>query len=452
MRSRRWLRFALPFAVVAGLATMTGVAHVVQQPDPTDASFLSPTSDAGDGARLLADDLTGGGVRVIVSKGSAEAIAAASAAGPATIFVTTPGLMHPTYLNRMTSLPAEVRLVLVAPDATTLTTAGLNVPVLGPRWTAAAPRPGCATDVAVAAGPAAVQRWRYDARGYGGVRCYGDGLVEFTGSPATITLVGAADPFRNDRADEHGNRTLARGLLGRTPSVIWLDLHEREPDPDEGTGQSGEEDERSSGGDPGAEDEGGSGDRSGETGPEQDQAGDPQDGEPGEGEGDGSSAQGGNPVTDSPLARAFPPAVWATLALLALAALALAAASARRLGAPVAEPLPVRVRAAETVRGLGGLYRRAGARSTSLATLQGAARLRLAEHYGLPPDVPADEVAERVAATLGQPVLEVRHVLSGGVEDSDEELARAATTVQNLVRYVTGQQNWQQGPDEGTLT
>jgi hypothetical protein len=144
--------------------------------------------------------------------------------------------------------------------------------------------------------------------------------------------------------------------------------------------------------------------------------------------------------------------VWATLALLALAALALAAASARRLGAPVAEPLPVRVRAAETVRGLGGLYQRAGARSTSLATLQGAARVRLAEHYGLPADVPADEVAERVAATVGQPVLEVRHMLSGGVEDSDEELARAATTVQNLVRFVTGQQNWQQGTDEGNLT
>ena len=78
--------------------------------------------------------------------------------------------------------------------------------------------------------------------------------------------------------------------------------------------------------------------------------------------------------------------------------------------------------------------------------------MRLAEHYGLPPDIPADEVAERVAATLGQPVLEVRHTLSGGVEDSDEELARAATTVQNLVRYVTGQQNWQQGPDEGNVT
>ena len=61
-------------------------------------------------------------------------------------------------------------------------------------------------------------------------------------------------------------------------------------------------------------------------------------------------------------------------------------------------------------------------------------------------------MAEQVAAQTGQPVTEVRHVLGGGVEDSDEELARAATTVQNLVRYVTGQQNWQQAPDEGNVT
>jgi hypothetical protein len=451
MRSHRWLRFALPFAVVAGLATMTGVAHVVQQPDPTDASFLSPTSDAGDGARQLADDLTADGVRVSVHQRSAEAITEAQSGGPATLFVTTPGLVHPSYLDRLASLPSDVRVVLVAPGDTELASAGLDVPVLGPRWTATAPRPGCATDFANAAGPAAVQRWRYDVATYEAVRCYGDALVEFRAVRATMTLVGAADPFRNDRADEHGNRVLARGLLGRAPTVIWLDLHEREPAPDDGTGPpTGPSRPDEGGGDPYDEGEDGSG-RPGDEEQQQEPDGEPQEGEQGEGEGE-AAPSGGNPVTDSPLARAFPPAVWATLALLALAAIALAAASARRLGAPVAEPLPVRVRAAETVRGLGGLYRRAGARSTSLATLQTAARLRLAEHYGLPADVPADEVAERVAATVGQPVLEVRHVLGGGVEDSDEELARAATTVQNLVRYVTGQQNWQQGPDEGKLT
>jgi hypothetical protein len=270
-----------------------------------------------------------------------------------------------------------------------------------------------------------------------------------------MTLVGAADPFRNDRAGEHGNQALAVGLLARAPRVIWLDLHEREPAPE----PTAAPDDPYATDAPGADD-GGSGDEPGEGSPEDDPAGDPEGTDQGGDEGGnqgadqgGADAQGGgNAVTDSPLARAFPPAVWATLALLVLAAITLAAASARRLGAPVAEPLPVRVRAAETVRGLGGLYRRARARGSSLATLQTAARVRLAEHFGLPGDTPVDEVAGRVAAYTGQPVTEVRHVLGGGVEDSDEELARAATTVQNLVRYVTGQQNWQQAADEGNLT
>ena len=444
MRSRRRLRLVLPLGVVAALATMTGVAHVVQQPDPTDASFLSPTSDAGDGARRLADDLTGEGVRVTVRRHSAEAIADAAAGGPVTVFVTTPALVHPYYLDRLATLPPEVRVVMVTPGKAELESAGLDVAVGGPRWTAAAPRPGCATDFATAAGPAAVQRWRYGVANHPAVRCYGDGLVEVRTPRAPMTLVGAADPFRNDRVDEHGNRLLARGLLARTPAVIWLDLHEREPAPDDDTGQPTESGQQEPGGT--GDDTGG--DRPGEDSPQDDHGGDPQAGD----QQGNDSAQGGNAVTDSPLARAFPPAVWATLALLALAALALAAASARRLGAPVAEPLPVRVRAAETVRGLGGLYRRAGARSTSLATLQGAARVRLAEHYGLPADIPPDEIAERVAAAVGQPVIDVRHVLSGGVEDSDEELARAATTVQNLVRHVTGQQHWHHGTDEENVT
>ena len=450
MRSRRWLRFALPLAVVAGFAAVTGLAHVVQQPDPTDASFLSPTSDAGDGARQLAGALTGDGVRLTVRRHSAEAIADAQAGGPVTILVTTPGLVHPAYLDEMATLPDPVRVVLVAPGRAELAAAGLDVDVLGPRWTAAAPQPGCSIDYASAAGPAAVQRWRYGAASVEAVRCYDDGLVELRTGRTAVTLVGAADPFRNDRADEHGNHALARGLLARTPAVIWLDLHEREPAPDpDGTAQPTGPAQSGGDRDGGDEDDadGSRGDQGGEDAPPGEPGGDQ---EGGEAEG-GQARGGGNAVTDSPLARAFPPAVWATVALLALAALALAAASARRLGVPVAEPLPVRVRAAETVRGLGGLYRRAGARSTSLATLQGAARLRLAEHYGLPADVPADEIAEQVAATLGRPVTEVRHVLSGGVEDSDHELARAATTVQNLVRFVTGQHQ-QQGPDEGNVT
>ncbi|MEV8507927.1 DUF4350 domain-containing protein [Actinoplanes sp. NPDC051475] len=439
------LRLIVPFAVVVGLATITGAAHAVQQPDPTDATFLSPTSGEGEGARLLAQGLTGKGVAVDVRASSQEALDSIGTLGDATLFVTAPGLVHPAYLERFAALPPRVRVVLVAPRENELRKAGLDVPVSGPRWTAAAPAPGCAADFAGAAGPAAALRWRYDAAEYAPLTCYDGGLTEFrAGGFAEITLVGAVDPFRNDRADEHGNRALAVGLLSRSPRLVWLDLHEREPapliPPEPSTGQ---------GSDPGDynADQGSTGD-----GDRDDEPAEEPTGTPPTGENEGGGTEGDGTVAGSPLAQAFPPSVWATLALLVLAAVALALASARRLGTPVAEPLPVQVRTAETVRGLGGLYRRARARGTSLATVQSAARTRLADHFDLPPGTPVDELAARVAAYTALPEDDVRHLLGGGVEDSDAELVRAATAVQDLVRSVTGQQNWQQAPDEGNVT
>ncbi|WP_306213155.1 DUF4350 domain-containing protein [Actinoplanes sp. RD1] len=421
---KRRYRALIPFALVAALVTTTVVAHVVQQPDPTDASFLSPTSDAGDGARRLADGLTRLGVSVDVRTSSRDAYEAVGRE-PATVFVTTPGLVDPENLRELTQLPSRVRVVLVAPDEDQLEDAGLTVAVEGPRWTAAAPAPGCAAGFAQA-GPAAAARLRYDAAAYSPVSCYAGGVVEIKG----LTLVGAADPFRNDRAGEHGNAKLALALLARADRLIWLDLHEREqpepppatPDEDEPEPQETIPDDEPVGADP-WEDDG----RQAPGGPGQQPV----------------PEAGGEERTPNPLADGFPPALWATLALLALAAIALAAASARRLGAPVAEPLPAQVRAAETVRGLGGLYRRARARSTSLGTVQAAARTRLIRHFGLPADTSVDVLAARVAAVTGRPEDEARHVLGGSTEDSDEELVRAATEVQDLVRAATGAQTRQ---------
>ena len=58
----------------------------------------------------------------------------------------------------------------------------------------------------------------------------------------------------------------------------------------------------------------------------------------------------------------------------AVAVLLLALWRARRLGPVVAEPLPVVVRAAETVEGRARLYRRAGARGTAAEALRAGVR------------------------------------------------------------------------------
>jgi hypothetical protein len=314
-----------------------------------------------------------------------------------------------------------------------LSDAYLAAGLAGPRWTAAAPAAGCTADFA--AGPAAVLRWRYTWASDEQARCYGGGVVEMAAGDTTVTLVGAPDAFRNDRAGEHANQAFATGLLSRSARLIWLDLHEHEQPPPVPGGLSQEQPDEQE-----TQAPTGDGDSSDGGGDTQSRGG----GQGSDGGGQGSDGDdgggGGGPLADSALGRAFPPAVWATILLLVLAGVALAAASARRLGAPVVEPLPARVRAAETVRGLGGLYRRARARDTSLATLQGAAVRRLADHFGMPPDTPTADVAERVAAYTGKPVDEVRAVLGAAAEGTDRELAEAATAVQNLVRYVTQQQ------------
>ena len=56
---------------------------------------------------------------------------------------------------------------------------------------------------------------------------------------------------------------------------------------------------------------------------------------------------------------------------------------ARRLGPLATEPLPVVVRAVETTRSLGRLYRRSGDRGHAAESLRRAARSRLAERLRL---------------------------------------------------------------------
>jgi hypothetical protein len=264
-----------------------------------------------------------------------------------------------------------------------------------------------------------VLRWQYGA-GDSEFSCYEGGVVELVTDGPQVTLVGASDPFRNDRQDEWNNAGFATGLLSRGDRVVWLDLHEREePPPDDPVPGIGEE----PGYDP----------RDDESGEEQTDGGDGQGGDE-EGEDGGAeerpqSGGEGESEEQSTLAQAFPPSFWAAVLLLALALLAFAAASARRLGAPVPEPLPARVRAAETVRGLGGLYRRARARDASLSTVRAAAVRRLAVHFGLPPDSDVDTVAARLPE-------QQRAVLTDALVEGDEDLVDRAAAVQRLVRQV----------------
>lgn len=107
------------------------------------------------------------------------------------------------------------------------------------------------------------------------------------------------------------------------------------------------------------------------------------------------------------LPRWIRPATW----LGGTALLALILWRARRLGPLSREPLPVVVKAIETTRSRGRLYRRSGDRTHAAAALRHAARTRLAERLQLGIAEP-EAVVRDVARHLDRPLAEVEALLA----------------------------------------
>lgn len=131
---------------------------------------------------------------------------------------------------------------------------------------------------------------------------------------------------------------------------------------------------------------------------------------------------------------------WAAVQL-ALAAVLAVVWRARRLGAVVREPLPVVVRAVETVEGRARLYRRAGAREHAADTLRAATRARLAPLLGLGrPDgeqaITPEALVDAVAARTGRAPGEVSELLYGAAPVDERAMVELADELDNCEREV----------------
>jgi hypothetical protein len=129
------------------------------------------------------------------------------------------------------------------------------------------------------------------------------------------------------------------------------------------------------------------------------------------------------------------PALWA----LAVTGVALLVWRARRLGPLAREPLPVEVKAVETTRNLGRLYRRAGDRAHVAEALRSAARARLAARLHLPRSVAPRRLVDDVAAHTGRPAPEVDALIGPGAlpPRDDVELTAIAHQLTELDREVS---------------
>jgi hypothetical protein len=426
-RRRRWPRLVIPPVVVVLLAIGSIVAYSVQQPDQSDPAYLSPVSHAPTGAAELAARVEGRGVTVERMTKTSDALVSAYR-GDATLLIPAPALVHPYYLRMLKLMPESTRIVLVAPSDRTSALGHLPIAVADQRWATAVDPPGCGLAAARAAGRAAARREYFSPADPTSARelyrCYRGGLVEMRWHDTSLTVVGASDPFRNDRIGEHGNATLAGGLLTGTRRLVWLDLHRLEPRP--GLNPNGGADRA-----PPSLGTGGSPD------PDFPIPGTPDPGQDSNDQGGGSASGGGGGGGGPSLWSAFPPLAWTTLALLLAAGLLVALARARRLGGPVPEPLPVTVPAAETVHGRGRLYARAKAREPAFTTLRTATRERLCRLLDLPADAPPETLVSAVAAQTGWDRATVDSVLHAPVPEDDEQLVAAATNLDTLLRAVT---------------
>lgn len=384
----RWYRVVVPFAGFALLAGATLLARQLEEPDLADPATLAPDGGGPDGSSRLAGLLTDRGVRIEYVTDVEQAMAAIRAGGPGVVFVPKPTLAGSALAGAAARAGEGHRVVLVAPNGLQLGVAGLPV-VSGPeRWAARVVEPACPVAEAQAAGRAAAQRRRYTA-GPGEV-CYRGGLVRTRVEGSEVFVVGAADPFRNRRIGEHGNAELAVGLLAAHDRVVWAGALPRPP----GSALPGlARPERSE-----------------------------------------LDRSGGSPFAG--LLDGYPPGVLAGFGLAALLALLVALVRARRLGPPVAEPLPVLVPAAEAVAGRGRLYQRTNGRGVALAALRAGALGRLVPVLGLPaaPPPEPEAVVQAVVRRTGLADGQVRHTLYGPEPETDQDLAGTVAALDSLVR------------------
>ena len=139
-------------------------------------------------------------------------------------------------------------------------------------------------------------------------------------------------------------------------------------------------------------------------------------------------------VWDTP---SLPPWMPPLMLQLGLAVLVAALALGRRFGRFAREDLPVLVRATETTRGRGRMYRRAADRRRAAQALRSGTALRLGRRLGVPASAEPGDLVEVVARAAGLPDRVVAGVLHGPTPPTDRSLADLAAQLDRLESEVS---------------
>ena len=333
-------------------------------------AYLDPDDSGPFGSRALAQILAQRGQHV-VRVGSAAQAAHAMAAD-STLVVTGPAYLNDRDLAALAALPGD--RVLVEPNAPALRALAPGVAVAG-ALPVAATDPGCGLAAAQLAGNATMGGAALRAAALPGAQqCYrmqqAPSLVRYVTGGRAVTVLGTGVPLTNGSLADNGNAALALNLLAARPGIVWLTPGQLALTT-AGTGRAG-------------------------------------------------------------LASLLPRSTYVVLIQLVITVIAVAAWRARRLGPLVTEPLPVVVRAAETVEGHGRLYRSRHSRDRAAGALRGAAIHRLTPRLGLAAGAAPATITAAAAARSGRNVAAVHALLFGPAPATDAALVQLAGNLDAL--------------------
>jgi len=367
---------------VVVLVLLGGVLVALLKPAPSTGGYLDPGNPRAQGTRALADLLAQRGQQVI-RVASTAAARAATRAGPATLVITSPYLL--TDGQSAALLSGAARVVVVEPDSAVLDALSRG-PQPGPaiRVAGAAEAqgatPGCPLPAAAAAGDALMGGVLMRGTAGRAARCYlvhgHPTLIRYTVGGRSVTLLGTGAPLSNGGLAKRGDAALALNLLRGSPRIVWLVPSLAAV--------------AAPGGDTGA----------------------------------------------SSLFQEIPRPAYLVAGQLFIAAVLAALWRMRRLGPLVREPLPVVVRASETVEGHGRLYLSRRARGRAAAVLRTAARHRITTQLALPGNAGPAIVSAAVAALTGREPSAVEAILFGPAPHDDAALVTLGRDIDALEEEV----------------
>jgi len=370
--------------LVVGALVLLGALLLALAQSSRTVGLLDPDATDPTGSHALSVLLSGQGVTVVRATTAGAAEAALQSAQNSTLVIAPTAPISDRMLDAVRAGGAQYT-VLLAPDEDALTAYAPWASIRDLRESGDEVPADCDWYVATKAGPLPPTGFVYATDRSSVSSCWGGGVVDsgrggadgVGGTGGVVTLVGMAQGFTNQHLGESGYAAMALGTLGRSHTVVWW---------------------LPSTADPLQFDQG----------------------------------------TDVGITDLVPSWVrWALLQLV-LAVAVVIWWRGRRLGRVVVEPLPVVVRATESVEGRARLYRRGHARGSAADAMRTASLTRLRARLALPRTAPPDVVVAAVAARTERPATEVAALLTPGGTPGDDAsltgLVDALDALENEVR------------------